>query len=38
MKIQRLRIGLIDIDIFIKTNKRGLLKQKFSGLYRNALL
>ena len=38
MKVQRLRMGLIDIDTFIKTNKRRLLKQRFSGLYKNALL
>ena len=30
MKVQRLRMGIIDVDTFIKTNKRGLLKQKAS--------
>ena len=38
MKVQRLRMGLIDKDTFIKINKRGLLKQRFSDLHKNALL
>ena len=38
MKVPRLRMGLIDKDTFIKINKGGLLKQRFSGIYRNALL
>ena len=38
MKVQRLRMGFLDKDTFIKINKRGLLKQRFSGLYKNALL
>ena len=37
MKVQRLRIDLIDIDTFIKKNKKGFLKERFLGLYRNAL-
>ena len=31
MKVQRLRMGLIDIDTFIKTNKRGPHKTKICG-------
>ena len=38
MKVRSLRMGLIDIVTFIKTNKSGFLKQRFSGIYRNALL
>ena len=38
MKVPRLRMGLIDKDTFIKINKSGLLKQRFSDIYRNALL
>ena len=37
MKVQPLHMGLTDIDTITKTNKRGLFKQRFSGLYRNAL-
>ena len=36
MKVQSLRMCVIDVDTFIETSKRGLLKQKFSSLYRNA--